>query len=146
MEAYEVFFIHFLEVETTRRAKAMDLLLQGKGKAAWVKYSHYVRAIQSCAEIQQGSLVEFLSSLKGAEASIPEEAGNVRIHAENVEDYWSDPKIELTWRTYEVEGIQKCKAIAKGIAKDYAWKLKHQPNGKDGRAAIELYEKLIKTT
>ena len=60
------------------------------------------------------------------------------------DNLFSSPEtlIYISYTEYSIEDESKCNSLALHWAKNNAWKMKHQPNGIDGKRAIEIYKKL----
>jgi len=97
---------------------------------------------------QDISLDDAIQKLTEIKEGLPQNVANVRIESTiNYGDgcFGSDDEssIFVMWTEYHIDDEKRCEGLAMCWARDYAFKMKHQPNGKDGKKAKELYDILI---
>lgn len=141
----KVFYEHYLRVEKERRADALSLFERKEHTA--LRHSRYLSTVNHEAEIDGNTLESQLANIDKIKATLLDNVGRVYIDA----DYIEGPcfggtsivtELKLKWSTFRILGEDRCKSLARHWARDAAWKMKHQPNGKNGKAAAKLYKEL----
>jgi len=151
-EIESVFYPHHLAREVQRRKEAIELFNQKNYSAIRTNYVHYYNSKTVEIELENSLIDDVVKELQAIKADLPDNSTNVHVTAgsREVEGGFGcgNPDTEgYTYVSYNVVTIsdsEKCKGLAKNWSSQMAWKIKHQPNEKDGKRAQELYDQLTK--
>ena len=145
----EVFYKHYLEREKERRKEAIEFLKKRDFKKLRNNYVHYLKSEHKVVELgEEISLNKCIEKLIEIKNSLPKNSDYAVIesrieYGEGGFGGQDESKVVVSWREYSIENEKKCEGLAKCWARGSNWKMNHQPNGKDGKRAKELYDKLI---
>lgn len=146
MTPEEIFFPHYLIQEKLRRNEAIKALKSRKFDVLRRSYGHYAIVYRKEKDINDERLDNVLKQLTSIKNRLPHNGTDARLcyFQEENGGFASDPesRIYVTWNEYKIEKEAKCHSLAMCWAKQAAFKMKHQPNGIDGKLAAALYKKL----
>jgi len=144
-----IFYNYHLKNEIKRREEAIELHKKCDYNTLRNNYIHYLkqeRKVENLTDLSLDGVINQLTSIKN---KLPKNSTgvSVAIRTETKEGIFGRDEAEgiacVEWIEYSIEDENKCSSLAKCWARDSDWKMKYQPNGKDGKKAQELYDKLI---
>lgn len=136
----KLFYAHFLMTEKRRRNEAIKLFNKKEFSLLMQNYTHYYRSEWAIVRINSSLIDDVIKRLEEIKTNLPSNAHNIYI------DVIHEYILCVRYSKITILGKKQCEGIARHIAKSYQWKMKHQPNGKDGKKSLLLYNKLIAKT
>lgn len=140
-EVKEVLYNYHLGIQLECRNKDIEFL--EKKEFSKLRDSRYVHRKEHIIDIIKKDIDSVLSELTEIKLNIPNNAADVCVNGryEGTED---EGIVSVTYYLYSIVGAEKCKRLAESFASTDAWKVKYQPNGRDAKAALVIYEKYKK--
>lgn len=140
------FYNYYLERELKRRLDAIALFNKSDYPTLHKSFIQYVEIKHVEVDLNDLSLDGTLNQLTTIKSKLPKNVAYVEL-AVRFEDYESSTNsdediIYVTWIEYVIAPESKCHSLAKHLASNASWKMRHQPNGIDGKNALKLYNKL----
>jgi hypothetical protein len=146
-EIAELFHPYFLRVQREIRDEAIQLLKDREfGKLRGVEYTHYLIINRHKKELKSSDLPSVIKEL--TQFKVGKNCETPYLSTTIIEDEGSvfsqqEVNIIIRWNEISIEPDLKCSLMARYAAENAAWKLKHQPDGKDGKAALKLLNELL---
>lgn len=145
----DIFYSYYLKEEIKRRNQAIDLYDLCDYESLRKNHIHYLKTENKQEEVINLSIDGLLLLLTRVKNELPKNTvfAGLDVITDHKDEVFStdEEKIFITWIEYSVEDENKCSSLARCWANNAEFKMKHQPNGKDGKKAIELYNKLTKS-
>jgi hypothetical protein len=133
-----IFFPHFLEIQIARRKEAIVLFGEKKFHEIYKNYIHYlVRESKTIPLSDDNDIDSVIDELKDIKNDLPDNSSNVILLP------YTHGGLYISYIVNSIEEESVCTSLANHLARDAAWKMKYQLTGKDGQAALKLYNKLI---
>lgn len=140
-EIAKIIYPHYFMSEIERRAKALACLKYGDFKQLR-NISHYCIARTQATGLKSTNISCVIEELQKFKR--PDNSDEPRLISYTPFDSEDDESvIVIEYTVFSVVGEEKCKSLAKHWSESAAWKLKHQPNGKDGKAAMKILQQYI---
>lgn len=148
MKTENIFYNYFLQKEKVRRQEALDLFEACDYSTLCRNYIHYLKTENKEVELTDLSIDSVIAQLTCIKDELPKNVTHVSVDASREESeamFGLDEQIiYVGWIEYNIEPATICSSLARCWASSAEWKMKHQPNGKDGKAAQAIYDALIK--
>ncbi len=136
----DVLYKYYVDIEIKRRQEAVILLEKKEFSKLRNNYIHYLITKSGFKILGSNKLADVIEALACIHDSLPVNSDYHHVYSFYNED--SEEKgLGVEWKEYSIETEGKCGRLAMHWAKDGAFKIEHQPNGKDAKGAIEIYEK-----
>lgn len=131
---------HFLENEKLRRQAAIACFEGKDFNFLRINYGAYTLVKNHEYKLKNELLDKAIQELQSLK--LPDTADAPTIST--VVDFDTyEAEIVIEYRTYEIASESTCSRKAMHIARNFAWKARHQPNGIDGKKAIEIIKKYL---
>jgi hypothetical protein len=135
-ELQKVFYTYFLEIQINRRQEALKLFEEKKFNEIRTKYPNYYVSNLFHIDFDTTDLQKTIDKLIEIKEILPENVDHIKVGS-------TDDGLRVSYFEVAVDVSKKCEKVAQTHASNLAWQLKYQPNGKQGKEALILYEKLI---
>lgn len=144
-EIAKLMYPHFLQSQIKRRDAAIEMFNNNDFKGMNNAYP-YVKKEQCEIILKSVKMSDVIKELQNFK--LPDHSTEPEIHAEcqcdyEIRFYDDDPKIKISYYKYSIPDFDFCPGIAKHISENYAWKIKHQPNGKDAKQGLKILNKFL---
>jgi len=151
-QARELFHAHFKAYADKQRIFALHRFKQGAWRLLEQKYHRWISVTRKEKVLikadDPATVPELQAALTKLMKELPKNACMPIVEgiACNQEGAFGGCYAEVVayWKEYGMVHESESAKFALWRAREVLWKMKHQPNGKDGKAAIALYEKLKK--
>ena len=136
-----MFYKHYLKKEIIKRNLAIKLFNDYKYDKLHKNYIHYLKTEANFIDIESTDIDSVISQLTELKNNLPKNTTNIFLDTEYNEEYCTS-SFYVSYTEYTIEDETKCEGLALCWARDDEFKRKYQPEGKDGKRAIALYNLL----
>ena len=136
-----MFYKHYLKKEIIKRHEAIKLFNDCDYEKLCKNYTHYLKTESKETEEIYSDLGNAIKQLTKIKNSLPKNSTNVYLCTDYDEDH-NITLMRVSYTEYTIEDETKCEGLALCWARDDEFKRKYQPEGKDGKRAIALYNLL----